>query len=430
MMTTRAATRLTIGMMLCARLASAQGGLTGLTLDELERRALESSPTLVQAGAQVVAAEGRASQAGRWPNPTIGYTAEEVSNSATIRGGEHGMFIEQVFPISGRLGATRDVLLREVDQAGAVQEGQRQRVLNAVRTLYYDALIAGRRVELRDQLAALAEEAVAVSRRLVNVGAADQTDLLASEIEAQQVTLLLEEARHDETRIWRQLGQVVGEPMLRVQPLAGDPDAVWPMVALEEVSSTLTRESPQLRSARAGVERARAALRRALREPKPDLVVRAGPRYNRELLDPGPNPVGWEFFADVGVSVPLWNRNRNGIAAAEAGVQRATAEVTRLELSLRSRLAEVYQSYDTATTRVRVYRDEVVPRAAESHRLFLFRYEEMAAAYPQVLIAQRTLLQVTEEYLEALATGWRASVQLEGMLLDGALEAPFDPSRE
>lgn len=194
--------------------------------------------------------------------------------------------------------------------------------------------------------------------------------------------------------------------------------------------STLIRESPQLRLARAGVERAQAALTRARREPNPDLVVRAGPRYNRELFDPGPRPVGWEFFADVGVSVPLWNRNRDGIAAAEADVARATAEVTRLELSLQSRLAEVYQRYDTAATRVRVYRDEVVPRAAESHGLFLSRYQEMAAAYPQVLIAQRTLFQVTEEYLEALASGWRAAILLQGMLLEGALEAPFDPAGE
>ena len=38
-------------------------------------------------------------------------------------------------------------------------------------------------------------------------------------------------------------------------------------------------------------------------------------------------------------------------------------------------------------TRVRAYRDEIVPRAEESYRMFRARYEEMAAAYPQVLIA-------------------------------------------
>ena len=82
---------------------------------------------------------------------------------------------------------------------------------------------------------------------------------------------------------------------------------------------------------------------------------------------------------------------------------------------------------------MRVYRDEVAPRADESHRLFLARYQEMAAAYPQVLIAQRTLFRFTEEYLDALSAGWRAAILLEGLLLDGALgplDAPIDPASD
>ena len=395
-----------------------------LTLAELEQRALEHNPTLAQADAQVAAAEGRALQAGQWSNPSIGYTAEEVSSGPTIRGGEHGLFVEQVFPISGKLGATRSVFKREVDQAEAIREAQRWRVLNAVRVRYYDALIAARRVEVREDLASLSEEAVDVSRRLANVGAADQTDILASEIEAQQAGLALEDARNAERRIWQRLAQVVGDPLLRVQPLAGDPDTGLPVLDLDVVSAALLRDSPELRTAAAGVERARAELARARKEPHPDLLVRAGPRYNRELLDPGPSPVGWEFFADVGVSVPLWNRNQGGVAAAEAELGRANAEVTRVGLSLRSRLADVFEQYATAATRVRSFRDEIVPRAQESHRLFLTRYQEVAAAYPQVLIAQRTLFQVSEQYLEALATSWRAAVLIEGQLLDGGLQPP------
>lgn len=401
---------------------------SGLTLADLEQRALRLNPTLVQADAQLTAAEHRAAQAGRWPNPSIGYTAEEVSNSPTIRGGEHGLFIEQVFPMSGKLGADRDVFLQEVEGADAARDMQRMRVINAVRGLYHDALVAARRVELRGSLSSLTDEAVMVSRRLANVGAADQTDLLASEIEAEQTLLSLEEARQEETRVWQTLAQVVGDPTLRAQPLAGDADAPLPRLDHDRLLEMLLRDSPELRAAQVGAERARAMVARERREPHPDLVVRLGPRYNRELLDPGPRPVGWEFFADVGVTVPLWNRNRDGAAAAEADLGRATAEVTRVELELRSRLAEAFQRYATGMRRVQTYRDEILPRAAEAHRLFLSRYQEMAAAYPQVLVAQRTLFQIMEEYLAALATSWRAAVLLEGSLLDGALDPPRDPA--
>ena len=406
----------------CVAMAHAQTSL--LTLAELERRALAANPTIAQAAAQVTATEARMAQAGRWANPSIGYTAEEVSNSVTIRGGEHGFFVEQVFPISGKLGATQAIFARVADQAVAIREAQRLRVINTVRTLYYEALIAARRVAVRNDLAALSDEAVDVSRRLANVGAADRTDLLASEIEAEQARLAVDDARNAERRIWQHLVQVIGDPMLGPQPLAGDPDENLPTLNADLALATLLRESPELAAAEAGVERARAELVRSRKEQNPDLVVRAGPRYNRELLDPGPKPVGWEFFADVGVSVPLWNRNEAGIAAAEAELGRATAELTRVELVLRSRLAEVFEQYATATARVRAYREDIVPRAVESHRLFLGRYQDMAAAYPQVLVAQRTRFQVTEEYLEALATSWRAAVLIEGRLLDAGLATP------
>ena len=224
-------------------------------------------------------------------------------------------------------------------------------------------MIAARRVAVRNDLAALSDEAVDVSRRLANVGAADRTDLLASEIEAEQARLAVDDARNAERRIWQHLVQVIGDPMLGPQPLAGDPDENLPTLNADLALATLLRESPELAAAEAGVERARAELVRSRKEQNPDLVVRAGPRYNRELLDPGPKPVGWEFFADVGVSVPLWNRNEAGIAAAEAELGRATAELTRVELVLRSRLAEVFEQYATATARVRAYREDIVPRA-------------------------------------------------------------------
>lgn len=48
-----------------------------LTLDDLQRIALQSNPTLVQAGMAVRAAQGTYLQAGLYPNPTIGYLGDE-----------------------------------------------------------------------------------------------------------------------------------------------------------------------------------------------------------------------------------------------------------------------------------------------------------------------------------------------------------------
>jgi outer membrane protein, heavy metal efflux system len=409
-------------------LASAQTASSSspLTLAELEKLALERNPTLAQSAADIEVARGRARQAGTLPNPTIGYTAEEVSGGPTIRGGEHGFFIEQTIPLGGKLKLSRQVFERAATEAEARAEAQRRRVLTDVRQRYYQALIAARRVETRRQLMALAGEAVEISKQLLNVGAADRPDQLEIEIEQQEAKLRLIEAEQAEARTWRELAAAVGDPALTPRPLAGDPAQGLPGLTEETALARVLAESPELAVARAAKERATLVLARARREPVPDLRLRGGPRYNRELLEStpqGPVAVGWEGALEIGLTVPLFDRNKGNIAAAQAEVVRADRELTRLDLALRARLAATFERYVTASRMAEAWRAEVLPRAEEAHRLYLAKYREMAAAYPQVLIARRTLTQSTDRYLDALADAWSASVEIEGLLLTGGLEA-------
>ena len=122
--------------------------------------------------------------------------------------------------------------------------------------------------------------------------------------------------------------------------------------------------------------------------------------------------------------MPLFNRNSGGVAAARADETRAQAEVMRLELALQSRAASEFATYLTARRASEVYRTEILPRAEEAYRLYLARYREMAAAYPQVLVAQRTLFELSAEYLEQLDEAWQAALGLQGFLADDALEPP------
>jgi cobalt-zinc-cadmium efflux system outer membrane protein len=403
-----------------------------LTLEELERMALERNPTLRQASAAVTAAQGRARQAGTWFNPTVGYSGEEIKPGEIIQLGEHGVFFEQLIPLGGKLRLSRQVFEREAEQATAFVDLQRERVVAAVRTLFYEILTTERRVEVLDRLSQLASEAVGVSRQLYNVGAADQPDVLDSEIEADRIQLELLGARNRRFALWRRLAVTVGDRSLMPRPLAADADAL-PEITREGALADVLRRSPQVRAARAEIERTKAVVTRARREPFPDLFVRATPAYNRERLERGPSgalrPIGWELGAlEAGVTVPLFNRSTGAISAALADQARAEAELGRLELAIEARLAAVFEEYLTALRANEIYRDRVLPRANESHQLYLARYRQMAAAYPQVLVAQRTLVQMTEQYFQNLETAWRTALRIQGFLLDeDGLGIPMRP---
>src|SRR5262245_55321489 len=140
-------------------LAQTHGAEGKLRLEDLEQIALENNPSLAQAAASVRAATGRKHQSGLYPNPTMGATGDEVSPGPIIRGGEFGAFVEQRIVTAGKLSLSRLVFEQEELQAETTASAQRYRVLNSVRSLYYEALGAQRRLEVQTRLAALTREA-------------------------------------------------------------------------------------------------------------------------------------------------------------------------------------------------------------------------------------------------------------------------------
>ena len=406
--------------------AMAQVPTQPVTLADLERMALERNPTIGQAKADVDAAAGLAKQAGLYPNPVVSAVGEEIARGPIIRGGEIGAGFQQRIVTAGKLGLSRKVAEQGRAMTEEAAKAQRQRVLNAVRVLYYQALSDQYRIRVRTNLSRLAAEAVRISGELANVGAADQPDQLAAEVESERIQLDLTDAINRQERTWRQLGAVVNNPTLRPVPLAGELEMV-PRLDADQALEAIYAESPELRAVSIDVNRAETALTRAKKEVIPDLLISGGVRYNRELLDMANGsslrrPVGLEGFFDIGVQIPIFNRNQGNVAAARAGVDRAKLEVDRTKLALRSRLAEVYREYQTALTRADRYRQDILPKAQKAYELYLNNFRQMAAAYPQALIAQRNLFQLQDAYVDALTSVWQRSVDIQGLLLTGGLE--------
>ncbi|MFN2514571.1 MAG: TolC family protein [Pyrinomonadaceae bacterium] len=384
--------------------------------------AIKNNPTLAQAEAGIRAAEGRRRQAGLFPNPIVGYFGEELSFRAAGETSEHGVFVEQMIPLGGKLSKSRRIFAREKEQAESLAETQRLRVLNSIRMLYYDALGAQRLLELRTDLSRLANEAVEITRELYNVGQADRPDQLEIEIEAQRAEIDLLRALNDREQVWRMLAAMVNNPELKPARLVGNLEEVGTAFDQEAIIMTLLRDSPEIRTSQAGVERARAVLSRARAERIPDLFVRGGIAYNNERLDRDNRKIGAEGVIEVGVNVPIFNRNQGGIAAAEAELAIGERELDRLQLVLRSRLASAFRAYRNAAQMVEKYRTQVLPRARQAYEMYLSSFRQMAAAYPQVLIAQRTLFQVEAEYARALISLRQSGVGLRGFLLSGGLD--------
>lgn len=397
-----------------------------MTLEELQQMALQNNPTFAQSAANIQAAEGKMKQSGLYPNPTVGYQGEQI-RGGSFHGGEQGFFVQQEIVLGGKLGLNRTIFEQELKQAETEAEEQKVRVLTNVRMSYIQALAAQQMLELRQNLSRLADEAVETSHQLANVGQADAPDVLESEVEAQQAELVVTMAEQNQQRIWKALSAVVGNPRLPLTRLEGKLEDT-PSVNADELMEKIVNESPAVRIAELGVKRAEATLARAKRELIPDLQIRGGMQQNGELLsEPNGSPVGLQGFADVGIRIPIFNRNQGNIATARADVERAKHEVERVKLALRERAATVVQNYTFSQIAVDRYKNQMIPRAQKAYELYAKKYQEMAAAYPQVLIAQRTLMQLEVSYITALETFATSSISLQSYLLTDGLEAPSQP---
>jgi cobalt-zinc-cadmium efflux system outer membrane protein len=393
----------------------------GITLADLEQMALQGNPTLSQAAAQIEAARGRAVQAGLYPNPTVGYEAERIG-AAGSAGEMQGAFIDQTIVTANKLQLSRARYVHEVSQMEAQALAQQYRVLNGVRIRFYQLLALQRLLDVRAELVNVAEDAVTTTDQLINVGAASRADLLQARIEARQERVTLENTRALYLSAWQQLAAFVGHPFLPGQRLQGDLEAAVIVPDLCTTLDHLLGASPELQAARAAVGRDQVALQRERVEPIPNIQVRVSNGYDFETR----NEV---TSVQAGVRLPLFDKNQGNIRAAQAQLAYAQAEVGRVELSLRLRLSRAYTHYRTAHAVVQMYRDENLPEARQAYELYLESFRNRRAAWPQVLVAQRTYFQLSVDYVQALEQLRRAEVTILGLLLVDGLDEPLPGER-
>jgi cobalt-zinc-cadmium efflux system outer membrane protein len=396
------------------------------TLDQAQSLAAESNPTLRQAEAEIRAAKARHQQSGLYPNPTVGYTGDEI-RGGSINGGKQGFFVEQTIVTAGKLARGKDVYAKEIQLAEIEAQEQKIRVETSVKTAFYRVLAAQELLDSRRDLAQIEQDCATAQRQLFNTGQSDESELLDAELEAQRLRLFARIQENSLREEWRALAALMGRPDLPVTTVAGDLEHNWPDLNEDQAVEAIATQSPAARIAEAGAARAAALLARAKREPIPDLQLRGGLEYNNESLGSVPYAVGWEGIAEVGVQIPIFNRNQGNVAADSAALDRANREKQRIALTLRDRAASTVDEYSSARLTALEYRNEILPRAKKAYTLLVEKYGLMLAANPHVLESQRKLFSLQTEYIAALENVWTTGLALQGFLLTDGLEAPAHP---
>jgi cobalt-zinc-cadmium efflux system outer membrane protein len=382
------------------------------------RLAVERNPRLARANLAIEAARGRHLQAGLYPNPEVAVNWDELGDrsSPDRLGILTAPKVTQTVVTGKKLTLAQAVAAREVDQAALELLAERYAVVGSVRAAFYEAYALQQRADVLDRLVKLADEAVASGKTLLDAQRIARLDFIQLEVERERFRAELQSVKRELPGVYRRLAAVAGNNAAIPAAVSGTFDGL-PDYDPDAAREAVLAFHPQARSARVGVERAQAAVKRAQAEPIPNVTVYAG--YVRQFENRS-----HDGAVGVSMPVPVWNRNQGNIRAAQAELGMAIQNVGQTENELAARVAAAYQTYAAARERADVYQNELIPRAEETYKLSLAAFKGGQFEYLRVIQAQRAIAEARLELNKSLGEAWRAAAELSGLLLEEAWPFP------
>jgi cobalt-zinc-cadmium efflux system outer membrane protein len=188
----------------------------------------------------------------------------------------------------------------------------------------------------------------------------------------------------------------------------GDLEVLPDIPSLDALGMTLTR-NPDLARWVSEVERRQAALTLAKAVRVPDVTLSAGYRRFTSIDSQA-------FVVGASIPLPLFDRNRDGIRAAEAAVDQANQAAQAAQLHLVARLADAYRLLASARDDVTTLRARVVPGARSVFDAVQEGYQLGRFGLMDELDAQRTLVSANGQYLQALTAYHQAVTAVERLV--------------
>ncbi len=391
-----------------------------MSLEDFEALAINHNPTLRQLGALSQKAAGFRTQVGLRPNPTIGYQGQQLADRGTD---QHLVFIEQQQVTGGKLELNRRVLNEAVRVQNFELETQRFRVLTDVRTKFYETLAAQRSVEIITEFLPIATKGYEVAELRFKAKESSRIDSLQSKILKNEIELDLQQATVSFEAARRELTALTGTSELAPARLIGTLPDNAVRLDWNQTLSQVVAGSPEYSTAQAAVNQARAELDRQLVQPIPNVAYQFGAG-----VDNGTN--SGMMNVQIGIPVPIHNKNQGNISAARAEYCRAVMELQRIEYAIQARLALVSGNYDSAAAAVSTYSDQILPSAGESLELAELAYKAGETSFLQVLVARQTYFDTQLKFIESQSRLAQAAAQVDGFVLSGGLDSVVDHSQD
>jgi outer membrane protein, heavy metal efflux system len=366
-----------------------------MTLEQALSLAERVHPDLQISQARVEAAEGRAIQAGVFPNPAlIGRIESAPFKGGTADEAEYLAGLSQRIPFGGRLGAASEAERLEAERLRREHDVRLLEVRSRVHGAFATALFATEVARLQKEMLTLSTRAVAVVQARREAGDATADELARVEMEEARARLEEDKAHGLRELAFVGLAAALGDPGLAIESLEGRLETALEIPTLEAVLASL-ESGPHEALGRAGVEAARARVDLAKVERVPDVTLDL---FYRRLQQSETNSF------DVGLTIPLpvFDRNQGRIRAAEAERREAESRARATRGEAVRRVREAHVKLTEAVNHTRLAKDEILPKAETVLKVAEARYAAGELSLADALVLRRDYAAARLAHLDGL----------------------------
>lgn len=378
-----------------------------VTLEQLEQLLLATHPAILKAQSQLAALSGKKLQASLRPNPNIGVIADDIN--AADGAGRYGVFTSQQVVRGGKLELAQSVVCSEIEVAKNQMDSTKRQLLIDLRQRYYNVLLAQESVRQTKELAKVIEQSVEASQQLFDAAEIAKAPLLRSEVELQNVKMMVRQANNQRTATLRRLAALVGESEIKFTELAGDVRDIAPMSDFESAFDQMLQNHPELAATLSNIEKARRELAKQRATPIPNVTWQTNVQYDfttDEIVG------GFQ----VGFPLPKYNRNQGAIMQATQNIQTAVHSADQKVLELRDRLNAAWANYVDATIQLEAFDSQLLPKAEEALNLASEGYRQGETPFLELLSAQQLFAKTKLGYLNKLGRRWQYHVAIQGLI--------------
>jgi len=374
----------------------------GLALRQAIALALLHSPDLAAFSYDVRAAEARGLQADLRPNPQVHASFENFGGP-----GNTTVVLSQVIELAGK--RRKRLALADSEQRLATwdYEDQRLQVVTEVTRRYIAVVAAQLRVAQASRSTRMAEQRQAIVNQRASSGviptSARHKALVRVSIERIELDRLIHQlnaARQTLAASWSGTASDFGEADGKFPAPANLPDK---QVLLERA-----HRHPRLARWADEFERRRHALRLAQARGVPDLSASAGVRYFPDANDTA-------AVVKFGVPLPLFDRNQGRVLESRFKYAQADAQEKATQAELQEEVALAYADAQSAQFAMRTLENEALAAARSAFESAQEAFRVGQTNYLSVLDAERTLVNVERQRIDALALFHTSVTSLEGL---------------